>query len=162
MNSSVDVNEAPAAEQPIEPVVKEVTVPLDPSAAWELFTDRAASWWPLATHSVGGEGAVTCMFEPRVGGRLYETVRDGTQHIWGTILDWQPPTHFAMTWHPGRTPSTEQRLEAWFTPSGDGGTTVRLVHTGWERLGTAGRAERDSYGSGWDYVLNFFVEAAAS
>jgi uncharacterized protein YndB with AHSA1/START domain len=160
MISHVEPIERQEPTPAIEPVVKEVTVPLPIERAWRLFTADAASWWPLATHSVGGDDAVACAFEPHVGGRLFETARDGTQHTWGTLLAWEPPTRFAMTWHPGRTPSTEQHLEVTFaaTPAG---TVVRLVHTGWERLGTGGQAERDSYGRGWDYVLGFFVKAAS-
>lgn len=145
----------------VEPVVKEVRVPLSPADAFELFTARAASWWPLVTHSVGGEDAVACTFEPRVGGRLYETVRDGTEHTWGTILRWEPPARIALTWHPGRTPSTEQHLEVTFSRI-EGGTLVRLVHTGWERLGKAGPEERDSYVRGWDFVLARFIVAAGA
>ncbi|HEY7600498.1 MAG TPA: SRPBCC domain-containing protein [Candidatus Limnocylindrales bacterium] len=152
----------PVESGTIAPVVKEVTVPLPVERAWQLFTAEAASWWPLRTHSVAGDDAIGCTFQAYVGGRLYETARDGTEHTWGTLLEWQPPLRFAMTWHPGRTPSTEQHLEVTFTPADDGrSTTVRLVHTGWEKLGKAGPDERDSYLRGWDYVLGFFTAAAA-
>ncbi len=143
----------------IEPVVKEVTVPLSQAAAFELFTARAASWWPLVTHSVAGEEAVACTFEPRVGGRMFETARDGTEHTWGTLLAWEPPSRINLTWHPGRTPSTEQHLEVTFLDRGTE-TLVRLVHTGWERLGERGTVERTSYESGWDFVLRHFMESA--
>jgi uncharacterized protein YndB with AHSA1/START domain len=112
------------------------------------------------THSVAGDDAVACTFEPRVGGRFFETVRDGTEHTWGTLLEWDPPARIALTWHPGRAPSTEQHLEVTFKPHDGGRTIVRLVHSGWERLGKAGPEGRESYGRGWDVVLGRFVEDA--
>lgn len=148
-----------SAAEAIEPVVREVTVPLSQGAAFDLFTARAAEWWPLVTHSVAGEDAVACTFEAFVGGRLYETAGDGTEHTWGTLLAWQPPSRIALTWHPGRTASTEQHLEVTFLARGTD-TIVRLVHTGWERLGDKAAVERDSYGRGWDFVLGRFIEAA--
>ena len=145
----------------IAPVVKEVTVPLPVARAWDLFTSDVASWWPLANHSVAGDDAVGCAFEGYVGGRLYETARDGTEHTWGTLLEWQPPTRLVFTWHPGRTPDSAQHVEVTFTPAGDGRvSTVRLTHTGWHKLDKVGADERDRYDRGWDYVLGFFSEAA--
>lgn len=146
--------------QLIAPVVKEVTVPLSQARAFELFTAAITSWWPLRTHSVAGDDAVLCAFEPHVGGRLYERAADGTESTWGTVLHWEPPALLALTWHPGRMPSTEQHLEVTFEAV-DGRTVVRLIHSGWERLGDAGRMERDGYETGWDYVLGFFTRAVA-
>ena len=38
----------------IPSIVKEVVVPCAPERAFDLFTARIHSWWPMATHSVGG------------------------------------------------------------------------------------------------------------
>ena len=150
--------EKPRTETPIQPVVKEISVPLAREQAFALFTEGIAGWWPLATHSVAGSNAVGCHFEPRAGGRLLETAADGTQHVWGTLLAWEPPVRLVVTWHPGRQADTGQELAVSFSPEGDG-TRVRLVHTGWERLGDVGPRERDDYDPGWDYVLSRYVEA---
>jgi len=136
-------------------------VPLAPARAWDLLTARVAEWWPLRTHSVAGDEATLCAMEPRAGGRFFERAADGTESTWGTILEWDPPTRLAMTWHPGRTPSTQQHLEVSLEASG-GGTLVRLVHSGWERLGDSGQPERDDYDTGWDLVLGQFTARAGS
>ncbi len=151
--------ESPGTQTQIEPVVKELIVPLAVERAFALFTDGIAGWWPLATHSVAGEKAVGCRFEPRVGGRLLETAADGSEHAWGTVLAWQPPARVVLTWHPGRAPDTAQELEISFRAEGDG-TRLRLVHTGWERLADAAPRERADYDSGWDFVLGRYVSAA--
>ena len=49
-------------------VERSVEVPADAETAFTLFTDRIADWWPMATHSVHGEGG-TVGFEE---GRLVE------------------------------------------------------------------------------------------
>ena len=35
----------------IEPIQRSVTVPLEPEVAFELFTARMDTWWPVQTHS---------------------------------------------------------------------------------------------------------------
>jgi uncharacterized protein YndB with AHSA1/START domain len=152
---------AEKTEVSIDPLVKEITVPLAPERAFALFADGIATWWPLASHSVAGADAVGCRFEPRVGGRLLEIGRDGSEHVWGTLLAWEPPQHLALTWHPGREASTAQEVSVTFDAEGSG-TRVRLIHTGWELLGKAARAERDSYNPGWDYVLRLYVATSGS
>ncbi len=151
---------AEPSQSVVAPVVKEITVALDRERAFVLFTRRVAEWWPLATHSVEGAQAVGCVFEGRVGGRFYEVGPERREHTWGTIVEWDPPVAFGMTWHPGRDASTAQHLAVTFE-STERGTVVRLVHTGWERLATEGREEREAYETGWDYVLGFLVRAAA-
>ena len=39
---------------PIPPVVKELMLAVDPARAFRTFTEQVRSWWPVATHSVGG------------------------------------------------------------------------------------------------------------
>ena len=59
-------------------VVKTVTVPLPPEAAFSLFTDRIAEWWPLHTHSVAAD---------TYGGRLTVTSSaSGTEICWTAPL----------------------------------------------------------------------------
>ncbi|CAN5830030.1 SRPBCC family protein [soil metagenome] len=153
------MTKAEQTEVSTDPLVKEITVPLAPERAFALFTDGIATWWPLASHSVARANAVGCRFEPRVGGRLLEVARDGSEHVWGRVRAWEPPARLVVTWHPGREAETAQELSVTFSPEGNG-TRIRLVHAGWELLGDAGRVERDNYDPGWDYVLGRYVSTA--
>ena len=36
----------------IDPIEKTLVVPLTPDRAFDLFTNRMASWWPLDKHSL--------------------------------------------------------------------------------------------------------------
>jgi hypothetical protein len=140
----------------IEPVVKQIKVGLNQEAAFRLFTEGMDKWWPLATHSVGEEKAETCVFESREGGRIYETMKDGSQSEWGKVLAWEPFEKVAFTWYPGRTPETAQEVAVRFSEI-SGGTLVELVHTGWETLGEKAQTGREGYDFGWDFVLANYI-----
>lgn len=142
----------------IPPVRKSIVVPWSVDRAFHRFTAEIADWWPLSTHSVGADKANTVTFEGRVGGRLFETLQDGTEAEWGRVTAWEPPRRVAFTWHPGRTEETRQEVEVTFRSDG-AGTRVELVHTGWERIPEKPREMRDRYDSGWDHVLARFIEA---
>ena len=136
----------------LEPIRKEITVPLDPGAAFQLFTAGIDRWWPLASHSVAGEDAVRIEFEMYNGGSIIEHTHEGAQHVWGTVTRWEPPSAVAFTWHPGREASSAQLVEVSFTPD-RAGCRVSLVHGGWDLLGDSASALRDRYEKGWTLVL---------
>lgn len=142
----------------IPPVRKSVHVPWSMERSFRRFTAEIGDWWPLETHSVGEGKSDTVTLETRVEGRIFETLRDGTEADWGRITAWEPPRRVAFTWHPGRTEETRQEVEVTFRSEGEG-TRVELIHTGWERVPEKPREMRDGYDSGWDVVLARFVEA---
>ena len=84
----------------IEPVRKRRRVPLEPTRAFELFTEAMASWWPLGSHSCAGDDAVDIRFEGRIGGPVVEIAADGTEYDWADVIAWDPPHRFALAWHP--------------------------------------------------------------
>ena len=147
-------------KKPIEPLVKRRRFSLDPERAFALFTEEMGSWWPLGSYSVAGEEAAEAVFEGWQGGAIFERTRDGTTHVWGTVLEWEPPFRLAFSWHPGRTPSTAQRVELVFEADGDG-CRLTLIHSGWDALGDEAEGTRTGYESGWDFVLTACYAAAA-
>ncbi|MGH7470323.1 MAG: SRPBCC domain-containing protein, partial [Longimicrobiales bacterium] len=138
---------------PIEPVRRSVTVSWNVASAFQRFTAQIASWWPLRSHSVSGEQAVSCVFEQHVGGKIYEVARDGARSEWGTVLVWDPPGRVEFTWHPGSGPEVASRVELRFSAVA-GGTRLDLTHTGWEVFGRNAQKMRRGYNVGWVYVLN--------
>jgi hypothetical protein len=145
----------------IVPIEKQIKVGLNQEAAFRLFTEGLNKWWPLATHSVGEEQAETCVFEGHVGGRIYETMKDGSQAEWGKVLVWDPFEKVAFTWYPSRTSETAQEVTVEFSEI-PGGTQVDLVHTGWEMLGDKAQKGREGYDFGWDFVLANYIITATS
>ena len=130
---------------------KTVLVDFAPAEAFELFTTRIASWWPVGTHSYGGDEVTDVVLEPRAGGRLYEVTETGEQD-WGSVLAWEPPDRLLLDWQIGEARGTE--VEVRFSPEGPG-TRVELEHRGF-----SADDPRDRYENGWDIVLAPFVEQA--
>ncbi|MGH9659115.1 MAG: SRPBCC domain-containing protein, partial [Bryobacteraceae bacterium] len=120
------------------------------------FTAEFGDWWPVRTHSIGGERVERVVFEPHAGGRIFEQHRDGRRFEWGRVLDWEPPRRVRFTWHPSRDESTAQDVEIAFEAE-NGGTRVTLISTGWERWGAKARRARKGYHVGWGYVLNVWM-----
>ena len=142
------------------PVHHRLVVALAPAEAFALFTQGIARWWPFKGHSCSGEAAVDVAFEARVGGQVTELARDGARHAWGRLTAWDPPRHFAMTWHPGQIADRATVLAVRFTAV-DGGCEVALTHGGWAARGDDAAEARDSYDQGWGTVLALYGQHAA-
>lgn len=130
---------------------KEVLVDFPPAEAFDLFTERIASWWPVRTHSYGGEQVTNVVFETHAGGRVYETTAEGEQD-WARVRELERPDRFLLEWLIGSAHGTE--VEVTFAPEGPG-TRVVLEHRGFDEADARG-----GYDGGWDVVLAPFVEAA--
>jgi hypothetical protein len=93
-------------EPALSPIVRSVLVSWDREAAFRRFTGEFASWWPWRTHSIGGSRVKRVVFEPRVGGRIFEEHVDGRRFQWGAVLEWEPPSRVKFTFHPSRAPDS--------------------------------------------------------
>jgi uncharacterized protein YndB with AHSA1/START domain len=142
----------------VPPVVKSVVFRGQPERAFDRLTLDIGQWWPLGTHSLGEDPNATLAFESLApGARLIETLADGTAHVWGSVIESDPPSRLVFTWHVGRSPDLAQTIEVRFQPVDLDRTRVTLTHSGWERLGQAGAAMRENYDNGWVVVLARFV-----
>ena len=148
-------------EMATAPVKKTVYVDAPVERAFEVFTDGIATWWPLDRHSIFGDEDNTVVFEPGVGGRIYERAGSGDESEWGTVLEWDPPNRFVLSWQPNRDRPAPTEVEVRFTSSGTG-TMLELEHRGWERLGDEAAEARASYNEGWDPTLEAYAEAAVA
>lgn len=147
------------------PVRSSVVVRRPLEETFALFTDRLDTWWPLHTHSIAAdtfEGRVTVesmTFEKHVGGRVLERMSDGAEAAWGTLLAWEPPHRFQMTWKPTMVDGPSTEVEVLFTAVDADRTRVEVVHRGWEHLADAA-VKRPSYQRGWDQLMMLFRQAA--
>lgn len=140
----------------IEVVRKVVTVDCAVEEAFRVFTADALSWWPLETHSIHGT-VREIVFEPQVGGEVYEVSTEGEKGHWATVLEWDPPARLLLAWNILERPGEQTEVEVRFAPDGSG-TRVELEHRGWEELVTGAEEKRNDYDTGWDFVLGRFVE----
>jgi hypothetical protein len=139
-----------------DPVICEIEVPCAPDRAFDVFVHRMADWWPLDSHSASArfeKPALTVTIEPRVGGKVHETMHDGGTDLWGEVLVYDPPAHFAMTWHPGNNKDAPTRVDVAFVALGGGGCRVKLTHSGWQAWGDRADEVRNGYDVGWAQVF---------
>ena len=140
----------------LPPIRRSVSVSWDPDTAFRRFTADFGTWWPSRSHSIGGPLVRRIVFEPEIGGRIYEEHVDGRRFQWGQVLAWEPPLRVKFTWHPSREAATAQDVLIEFVAE-NGGTRVELTASGWERWGSrAARAHR-GYDVGWAYILNVWA-----
>jgi uncharacterized protein YndB with AHSA1/START domain len=150
-----------AGATPDPTIRRAVTIDRPRADVFELFTRRTATWWPLANGTYQGANAVDIVIEPRSGGLVYETARDGSRVAWGRVLDWEPPAHFAYSYRPfGDERFTE--VQVWFDALTPARTEVRVHHLGWEAHGALGMQRATSYLAGWEHKLELLARAAQS
>jgi uncharacterized protein YndB with AHSA1/START domain len=137
-------------------ITKRIHVEAPPAAAFRTFTERIGDWWPLERYSVFG-GEATVAFE---GDRIVERLGD-RETVWGEVLEVEAAARIRFTWHPGREGEEATEVEVAFVADGDG-TSVTLVHSGWERLSDERRAGRVDYEKGWPRVLEGYARLATS
>jgi uncharacterized protein YndB with AHSA1/START domain len=147
----------PGVAVPLPPIERRTSVSWSQADAFRRFTANFATWWPSATHSIGGKRVKRIVFECRVGGRIYEELVDGRRYQWGRITAWEPPTRVAFTWHPSKDESVAQDVDVRFLVDG-AGTEVVLSSSGWEKLGDKAARERKGYSIGWGAILDVFAQ----
>jgi hypothetical protein len=136
----------------IDPVAKTLEINVGPDSAFELFVNRMGDWWPLSSHSVGGDDATDVRITTEVGGTIREVTSAGIEHTWGTITTYDQGSRIQFTWHPGAPEAEATNVDVRFDKTKDG-TRVTLIHSGWEVRGEDAQRIRDNYESGWDVVL---------
>ena len=142
----------------IEPLRLSLVVQCPAEHAFTVWTARTSRWWPIS-HTVTEEAGLEVLFEPRVGGRIFERTPAGAEVEWGEVTAWDPPRRLGYLWHLNADRSDATDVEITFIDHGDDTTRVEIEHRGWERLGDRGQTWRDRNHSGWGGVLPHFVEA---
>jgi uncharacterized protein YndB with AHSA1/START domain len=135
--------------------------------AFAVFTNEIGSWWPPEHHILEGELA-EMVFEPHVGGHVYDRAVDGSECRWARVLAYEPPHRFViswdinMQWQIETDPARTSEIEVWFVAEGPNRTRVELEHRNLERHGEGWERMRDSVASpdGWEVGMRRFAEAA--
>jgi uncharacterized protein YndB with AHSA1/START domain len=143
----------------------DVDVPVD--RAFRVFTDDIASWWN-ADHNIIEAKLDRMVFEPRVGGHIYDIGVDGSECRWATVLAYDPPRRLVFTWNINlewrleTDPERVSEVEVTFEPRPEGGTHVTLTHSELQRHGDGWESMRGSIASdgGWPGGLRLFAAYA--
>lgn len=140
----------------LAPVIKTRTLACSAEHAFAVFTADIGQWWPTDTHAINDD-VVDVVLDTQVGGSIREVASDGTETVWGRILEVDPPHVIRFSWHLQRPEPSEVRVA--FTDV-DGGCRLELVHSGWEAWGEDGPSRRAQYDGGWEVVLDLCQSSA--
>ena len=140
-----------------------VNAPID--TAFEAFTDDIGSWWPPEHHILEAELA-EMVFEPRVGGHVYDRGVDGSECRWARVLAYDPPNmvliswDISLQWQLEHDPRRTSEVEVRFFSETPRRTRVELEHRNIDRHGDGWERMSDSVGSpdGWSGGLRRFAE----
>ena len=143
-----------------------VDAPID--RAFTVFTADMASWWPADHHILQAELA-EMVFEPRVGGDIYDRGTDGSECHWARVLAYEPPHRvvfswdISLQWQIEADPEKTSEIEVRFSAETPGRTLVELEHRNIDRHGDGWESMRDgvSGADGWGKGLRAFADRLA-
>jgi uncharacterized protein YndB with AHSA1/START domain len=136
--------------------------------AFAVFTEDFGRFKPREHNMLGVEIAET-VFEPRVGGRLYDRGVDGSECHWARVLVYDPPHRVVFSWDisPQWRVETDlnrtSEVEVRFTAESAARTRVDLEHRNIDRHGVGWEGVRDGVnaGDGWPLYLQRFATVLA-
>jgi uncharacterized protein YndB with AHSA1/START domain len=149
-------------------VRRQVVVAAPIERAFQVFTEDLDSIKPREHNLLAAEIAET-VFEPRVGGHIYDRGVDGSECRWARVLAYEPPNRIVFSWDisprwqvesdPDRTSEVEVR----FIAESPERTRVELEHRNLERHGDGWESVREGIRSdgGWSLYLQRFAELLA-
>ncbi len=137
-------------------VTASILVDVPAAEAFRVFTEDIGSWWNPEHHILDGELA-EMVFEPRVGGHVYDRAVDGSECRWSRVLAYDPPERLVFSWDINlewrleTDPARTSEIEVRFTPQGAERTLVELEHRHLDRHGEGWQNMRGAVGSpgGW-------------
>jgi uncharacterized protein YndB with AHSA1/START domain len=144
-----------------------VEAPLE--RAFSVFTDEFGSFKP-PEHNILGVDIAETVFEPRVGGHLYDRGVDGSECRWARVLVYEPPNRVVISWDISphwqleTDPEKTSEVEVRFVAETPDRTRVELEHRNLERHGDGWEGVRDGVAGadGWPLYLQRFAQLFTS
>jgi uncharacterized protein YndB with AHSA1/START domain len=105
------------------------------------------------------------VFEPRVGGHIYDRGTDGSECRWARILAYDPPNRVVFSWDIGPTwqvesdPGQTSEVEVTFVAVTPDRTRIQLHHRHLDRHGPGWESVRDGveHDQGWPLYLDRYA-----
>jgi uncharacterized protein YndB with AHSA1/START domain len=123
-------------------VRKSILVEAPVERAFTVFTDRFGDFKPRE-HNLLAVPIAETVFEPRVGGHIYDRGEDGSECRWARVLVFEPPSRVVFSW----------------VAEGPDRTRVELEHRHIDRHGPGWEAVTEGVDSegGWPLYLDRYA-----
>jgi uncharacterized protein YndB with AHSA1/START domain len=152
----------------VEPVRKSIVVNTGVERAFALFIDQFDAIKPRE-HNLLSVPIAETVFEPRVGGHIYDVGIDGSRCEWSRVLAYEPPSRVVISWDIGprwqleADPAKTSEVEVRFIAESDDRTRVELEHRHLDRHGDGWQAVADGIegDAGWPLYLSRYGDLAA-
>jgi uncharacterized protein YndB with AHSA1/START domain len=146
-------------------VTTEIVVEAPIERAFAVFTEDFGAFKPREHNMLDVDIAET-VFEPRVGGRLFDRGVDGSECHWARILAYEPPNRVVFSWDISpmwqleTDPSRSSEVEVRFIAETPDRTRVELEHRDLDRHGDGWEGLREGVegSEGWPLYLQRFAE----
>jgi uncharacterized protein YndB with AHSA1/START domain len=145
-------------------VVHQVTVNAPIERAFAVFTEQFGAFKPRE-HNLLAVPIAETVFEPRVGGHIYDRGVDGSICRWARVLAYEPPRRLVFSWDIGPTWQLEtdhartSEVEVRFTEESGERTRVDLEHRHLDRHGPGWQSVADGVDgdAGWPLYLSRYT-----
>ena len=145
-------------------VRRQIVVAASVDRAFSVFTERLGDFKP-AEHNLLAAPIAETVFEPRVGGHIYDRGTDGSECRWARVLVYEPPHRLVFSWDIGPTwqlesdPENASEVELRFIEETEGRTRVELEHRNIDRHGPGWEAVAEGIGhdQGWQLYLDRYA-----
>jgi uncharacterized protein YndB with AHSA1/START domain len=146
-------------------VRKQIVVAAPVERAFQVFVKQFDLIKPRE-HNLLGVAIAETVFEPRVGGHVYDRGVDGSECRWARVLAYEPPNRVLISWDISprwqleKDPKKASEVEVRFIAEGPQRTRVELEHRNLDRHGEGWEGVRDSVGDkeGWPLYLQRYVD----
>ena len=149
-------------------VTNSVVVDAPIERAFQVFTEQFGGFKP-PEHNLLAVPIAETVFEPRVGGHIYDRGTDGSECRWARVLAYEPPNRLLLSWDispqwriesdPAKTSEWEVRFIAETAQR----TRVEIEHRKLERHGQGWEGVRHGVGGegGWPLYLQRYADLMA-
>ncbi len=145
-------------------VRREIVVQAPIGRAFAVFTERLGDFKP-PEHNLLGVAIAETVFEPKVGGHIYDRGIDGSECRWARVLAFEPPDRVVFSWDISpqwrieTDPDNTSEVEVRFVAETPHRTRVTLEHRHLDRHGPGWEALSDGVAGdqGWPLYLTRYA-----
>lgn len=147
------------------PVRQSIVVEAPVEHAFKVFTEQFGNFKP-PEHNLLAVPVAETVFEPHVGGHIYDRGVDGSECRWARVLAYEPPNRLLLSWDISprwqieTEPEKTSEWEVRFTAETPNRTRVEIEHRKLERHGGGWEDVRDGVDGdqGWPLYLQRYAD----